>query len=423
MGVKRIVAGGLVLATAALGATWYTGTAYQANIEQQMQVLEETYSDLGIVFSHRSLSKSLFGIEDEVSVFLGPEYLANLGVGENLEQAVEFRISNTCQIKPLYVACKNQFKAGNDKASAALAEIIPDIQYSLGWSLNLWQQKLVSHLEVQPFSHEFKGNKLQFSGLTMDLLGNTKLVDWETSMHWQGASFVEANSGNKVTFGRMNLLSKLHQLESTIFTGEMSADLDSYQVQIATGDTLQGKNLSLGYTLTDAGNDKLDLQYKFHHESIDKTGAQDFSLKNLKLDMSVPGMELALWRAFSELSGKKSPQAMEAFMVKVGEYPHQLKLEQLAVEYNTLPMSANGGVKIESFNPSTVKQKLPEILTAEINLLLGAEFTEVFAQLAPMVEQYESLGMLGRTEKGEYQTQLKLANRQLTANGELVQAF
>ncbi|MCU7553159.1 DUF945 family protein [Alteromonas sp. ASW11-19] len=414
-----------VFAAVGVGATFFTKNQYNTALANQIAITKSHYADMGLNVSRDVTQSDWFGFTDVITVTADSELLPVLGLNEEVDGAVRVSMTGDCQILPLYVTCEHRFDKG-ENLSEGIVSALQQVDYSFRSSVNALAGELQQTLVTSEVVLNNQQGKITFRPLSLTSESNLSLSELEVEGTWGGLSLEDSPAGAQVTLDQVNIKTDMERLAGMLYLGEARLTIEKLAVGTsAQSQVSEVEGITLKTVTSELDNETFAISYGVEANSVATVqGGIPLRLTDFRTDMAVSGMSqqgLKYFMGVSESGMTQSAADSDAMLAEIGKNQLTLAINQIAVKYNDIPFSANGKFILAPFDEATLEAgTLTSKLSGKLAILLGGAAPEQLPQLAPMLRQYQQMGVVETTSEGDFTTTLTIADRQLSANGIII---
>ena len=412
---KTIVFGGVGLAVFLVGGQLVTQSAYEQNIDGQINYFKQVLANRDITLSHQPGERSLFNASDKVTVTMGKDHSA-LELF-NPQGAFTFTAENNCTLLPFYLSCGARFTPVSSTAKK-IADAYP-IDYDAGWSANILMSSLQSYLVTKQSTITDFDGKLTLLPLTMQAESDIDLSYFETKINWKGLTLTGSSTGTDVTLGRMQFTADNERTEHDFYTGEFDADITD--IRIATGVStmlpteVRIDKLRASGELEQEDDDFYEYEYEFAIDNI-STGSSENVISKVKADISIDQLSVEFFKTLHTADLQSSESGLDKALQAFGQNKHRIEIEELGFFFNEEPVSMNADLNLAQHTPADydrLGQKLNGQATISISEVLAKSNPVISLVLAEQIKKKVVI-----LNEGKYQADLTIKDGQITANDE-----
>ncbi|WP_199609680.1 DUF945 family protein [Flocculibacter collagenilyticus] len=422
MSLKTIIGSSLGLVVLSGGLTYYTNHQYKTEVGDKIAEANVALSPM-MSLSYNVTSSGVFSVDDEITVTLNEKEMN--GNASDSEQAV-VKITNACTILPLIVNCDSKLVLPSE-ATAKLAEHdVAEIDYDMGWSMNYWADTIAGHFVMQPFDINANTNAgeafaLNVRGIDIKFEGEAGGEALASVGKINGMKFTAENRNFDI--GLISFDSDAKRLGDQYLLG--TSDMTFHKLRINTPEevvALDNYTINTNTTLSD-DEQKLNVSAVMALEALNidaETNPLKTELKDAKLAIELNNLNKDI---FAQPMYHDEPlKQMEHVVQLLGEDGLTVKLNQLSGVFNEVKLDSNAQIDVAPFTFADTQTPygLLERVTFSLDALASQNLVTVFANIKPMIDQFQQQQMVIQNKEGNFTTTVKFADGALTANDKLL---
>ncbi len=414
---------GVVIA-AGVGATIITKNKYNTAIASQIATVKSHYAELGLTVSRDVTQHNWFSFNDVLTLTAEPALIPVTGVHKDPYGPLSVTMTGECYILPLYVTCEHRFDK-SENLTDGLVSALQQVDYAFTSSVNGLTGELQQSLVTSEMVLDNPQGKITFRPLSLSSESSLSMSELEVEGSWGGLTLENSPRGAQVALDQMHIKTDLEQLAGMLYLGEAQLTIDSFAVAASAQTPLsEATGISVKSVINELDDDSFAISYVMQADSVATVqGGVPLRLADFTTDVTIAGMSQQALAYMTGLSEPGSPGAADSddMLAELGKRPLTLAVNRVAVKYNDVPFAANGEFTLAPFDKATLEAgALASRLSGELAIVLGQKAPDKLPQLAPMLRQYQQMGVVEASAEGDFTTTLRLADNQLTANGMVI---
>lgn len=413
-----------VIAVAA-GGMWYTQKAYDEAITNSLAKNAEVYNEVGIAVTRTALSSSFTGVQDRFQFTISDTFFETLGVPEYSGQTFSVYIDNDCSVYPFYMSCNNTVDISELDIPAEIKEAFKDYTYSAGWTLSPLTNSIKSSFSSDAFIIQSDEGNVDVKSMALTSVSDLAIEDMTLDFAWGGLSVVSEEA--EVDIGEISMTGDMTYLSGMTYLGETAVELNSITIDSPTSESFAAKDIQIKTVTSEYEKGKFDVNYIVSSPTVKLTGGQmPIDVSNMVADIRLYGLSEKALTMMNSLQTTNDDQVemMMELLDEVGSNSPGLAINDISLNYNTVPIKLDGDMSFSSFTSQDIESgEIAAKANAELSAFIGKDVETALPQFAPLLEQYMQAGFIVKDEELNYVSEISVKDRTLSANGNTIQQF
>ncbi|WP_137166908.1 DUF945 family protein [Salinimonas lutimaris] len=418
--MAKILIAGIGAAVILVGGQIYTSSAYNQQIEGQIQQLNTPPLTDSVSLEYKPVSAGMFSASDKLIVTLSPSQTASLGLPASSPLSVV--VDNNCSFFPFYLTCDNRF-AANDETTRELAEAFSELEYDSGWSANLLFSSVSAWLTTGSLDRDYPDGALELLPMDITTSSNLSGDKFTINADWDGMVLTSDTAQDlTINVDSLSLTADMQQNQDKVFTGDTRFSMQKMDfTRGSTGESAYASNI-VYRTTTQKERDLYTVSQSLTTDkagiSLLTMGLSEQSLTALTSEMTIDGLtpEVVQYINSPGNTYAQTEQQLAEFEKAFGSQPHTMTISSLDFTYNNVPLTFSGEVFIPAFKPGQMQTLATHpALQASATLTLGDTVSSlpVYPMLQPFLQRWFE------HKDARYISRIELKDKTITANGEV----